>query len=94
MFHVPCIVYFMCITLSDEITIIVLRNTFVICTSFLAPISMHYSLHDHLYVVRRLFPQSPGGTDCLCVFFLSFGLFMLLYVFPGPTQYVGYFIRL
>jgi len=34
-----------------------------------------------------LLPQSPGGRDCLRVFFLSFGLFMLLCVPPpGPTQ--------
>jgi len=40
------------------------------------------SLWGHLNVLRRLPPQSPGGRDCLCVFF-----FCLVYVamcFPLP----------
>ena len=42
----------------------------------------------HLHEVRRLSAQSPGGRDeCLCIFLLS-GLFMLLCVSPGPTQYI------
>jgi len=44
-------------------------------------------LWGHLNVVRRLPPQSPGGRECLCVFFL-FGLSMFLCVPPGPTQYI------
>jgi len=45
-------------------------------------------LWGHLNMVRRLPPQSPGGRECLCVFF--FCLFCLCsYVFPpGPTQYI------
>ena len=44
----------------------------------------------HEGTVVRLPPQSPGGRDCLCVYFLSFGLLMLLYVSPGPTRYISY----
>jgi len=48
----------------------------------------------HLHEVRRLSPQSPGGRACLCVFFLLFGLSMLL-CFPRPynrpyTIYISY----
>ena len=35
----------------------------------------------------RLSPQSPDGITCLCVFFLLFGLLMLLSP-PSPTQYI------
>ena len=42
----------------------------------------------HLNVVRRLPPQSPGGRECLYVFFLLFGLFMLHYVPLSRTQYI------
>ena len=34
-----------------------------------------------LYVVRRLLPQSPCWRDSLCLFFLSFRLFMFMCVF-------------
>jgi len=39
----------------------------------------------HLYVVRRLRPQSPGGRDCV---YFSFVWFAFVAVFsPGPTRY-------
>jgi len=45
--------------------------------------------------VRRLHPQSRGGRECLCVFFLLFGLSMLLCV-PLALHIIHniYFIRL
>jgi len=39
-----------------------------------------------IHVVRRLSPQSPGGSECLCVFFLCFVYVALCS--PGPTQYI------
>ena len=45
-------------------------------------------LWGHLNVVRRLPPQSPGGRECLCVFFFCL-VSMFLYVFPRPyTIYI------
>ena len=43
----------------------------------------------HLHEVRRFIsPQSPGGRDCLCVYF-SFVWFVYVAVFPpSPTQYI------
>ena len=40
----------------------------------------------HLYVVRRLPLQSPGGRAWLSAFFLSFGLLMLLCVHRFPRR--------
>jgi len=46
----------------------------------------------HLYVVRRLSPQSPGGSACLCVFFFHL-VCLCCYVFPPALTNI-YFIRL
>ena len=43
----------------------------------------------HLYVVRRLSPQNPGGNDCVYFFFCLICLYC--YVSPpppSPTQYI------
>ena len=47
----------------------------------------------HVHEVRRLSPQSPGGRECLCVFFFCL-VCLCCYVFPPPALHNIYFIHL